>query len=73
MRKARGADLAYLATLPPDQARARLFNHEVDLDVIATARAVAASKREGRRQRQKLPKGEIQDSDCDSRGTYGAH
>jgi hypothetical protein len=56
MRKARGADLAYLATLPPDQARAPLFNHEVDLDVIATARAVAASKREGRRQRQKLPK-----------------
>jgi len=56
MRKARGADLAYLESMPAAQAGARRFVHEADLDAIATARAVAASKREGRRQRQKLPK-----------------
>src|ERR1700687_4227891 len=50
------ADLAYLGELPPDQARARRFVHEADLDSIATARAVAASRREGRRQRRRLPK-----------------
>jgi hypothetical protein len=49
------ADLAYLGELPPDQARARRFVHDADLDSIATARAVAASRREGRRQRRRLP------------------
>jgi hypothetical protein len=47
MRKSRGFDLAYLATLPPDQARARRIVHEVALDGIAVARMAAASKRDG--------------------------
>ena len=52
----RGHDLAYLTTLPSDQARARRFVHEtVDSD-IAVARMVGASQREGRRERRKLPK-----------------
>jgi hypothetical protein len=51
-RKARGHDLAYLATLPDYLVEARRFIHEADLDAIATARAVAAAKREGRAQRR---------------------
>jgi hypothetical protein len=55
-RKSRGADLAYLATLPPDQARARRMVHDaVDSD-IAVARIVGASQREGRRTRRGIPK-----------------
>jgi hypothetical protein len=54
-RKARGHDLAYLATLPDYLVEARRFIHEADLDAIATARAVAAAKREGRAQRRELP------------------
>ena len=54
MRKSRGADLAYLTTLPPDQARARV--HEAVESDIAIARSVGASQREGRRERRKLPK-----------------
>jgi hypothetical protein len=54
MRKARGYDLAYLATLPDYLVEARRFLHEADLDAIATARA--AAKREGRAQRRELPR-----------------
>jgi hypothetical protein len=54
MRKARGADLAYLAALPSYLAEVRRSVHEADLDAIATVRAATASKHEGRRQ---LPKG----------------
>jgi hypothetical protein len=49
MRRYRGADLADLEAMPAVQADARRFVHEADLDAIATARIVAASKREGRR------------------------
>jgi hypothetical protein len=56
MRKSRGADLAYLTALPPDQARARRMVHDaVDSDIVV-ARIVGASQREGRRKRRKLPK-----------------
>jgi hypothetical protein len=57
MRKARGADLAYLAALPSYLAEVRRSVHEADLDAIATVRAATASKHEGRRQRRQLPKG----------------
>jgi hypothetical protein len=56
MRRYRGADLAYLESWPAAQAGARRFVHEAHLDAIATAREVAASKREGRAQRRGLPK-----------------
>jgi len=49
MRKSRGADLAYLTTLPPDQARARRMIHDAVEFEIATARDVGAEQREGRR------------------------
>jgi hypothetical protein len=39
MRKARGADLAYLAALPSYLAEVRRSVHEADLDAIATVRA----------------------------------
>jgi hypothetical protein len=55
-RRRRGGDLAYLPALPADQAQARRFVHEAHRDLIATARAVAASRREGRDQRRGLPK-----------------
>jgi len=45
---------AQMESMPAAQAGARRFVHEADLDAIATARAVAASRREGRRQRRKL-------------------
>jgi len=48
MRKLRGANVAYLATLPSYLAEVRRSVHEADLDAIATARAVAASKRDSR-------------------------
>jgi hypothetical protein len=54
-RRRRGGDLTYLSALPADQAQARRFVHEAQAATIATARAVAASKREGRRQRHGLP------------------
>jgi hypothetical protein len=57
MRKARGADLAYLAALPSYLADVRCSVHEADLDAIATVRAATASKHEGRRQRRQLPEG----------------
>jgi hypothetical protein len=56
MRRYRGADLAYLEAWPSAQADARRFVHQAHLDTIATARAVAASRREGRDQRRGLPK-----------------
>ena len=55
-RKSRGADLGYLAALPPYQARARRMLHDtIDFD-IATARDVGASRREGRDMRRNLLK-----------------
>ena len=51
MRKSRGADLAYLTTLPPDQARARRMIHDAVESEVAIARDVGASRREGRRRR----------------------
>jgi hypothetical protein len=56
MRRSRGLDLAYLATLPPDQARARRFVHEAVESDIAISRSVGATQREGRRERRKPPK-----------------
>jgi hypothetical protein len=58
MRKSRhpDLDLAYLATLPPDQARARRMVHDaVDFDIFI-AKLATASRREGRRERRELPK-----------------
>jgi hypothetical protein len=55
-RRRRGSDLAYLSALPADQAQARRFVHEAHRDLIATTRAIAASRREGRTQRRGLPK-----------------
>jgi hypothetical protein len=52
MRKSRGADLAYLTTLPPDQARARRMIHDAVESEVAIARDVGASRREGRRARR---------------------
>jgi hypothetical protein len=51
----RGHDLAYLANLPDYLADVRRSIHEADLDAIATAKAAAAAKREGRNQRRELP------------------
>jgi hypothetical protein len=56
MRKSRGGDLAYLASLPADQARARRFLHEALESDIAIARMAGASRREGRRERRGLPR-----------------
>jgi hypothetical protein len=56
MSKSRGADLAYLATLPPDQARARRMVHQALDDQIFVAKLATASRREGRRERRELPK-----------------
>jgi hypothetical protein len=56
MRKSRGHDLVYLATLPPDQARARRFLHEAVESDIAIARMAGPSRREGRRERREMPK-----------------
>jgi hypothetical protein len=55
-RKARGYDLAYLDALPSYLVEVRRSIHEADLDVVATAKAAAAAKREGRDQRRELPK-----------------
>jgi len=56
IRKSRGADLAYLATMPPDQARARRMIHDaVDSDIFI-ARMAGASQREGRQERRGLPR-----------------
>jgi hypothetical protein len=71
MRKARGADLAYLAALPSYLAEVRRSVHEADLDAIATVRAATASKHEGRRQRRQLPG--FTDSDRGARSPSGAH
>jgi hypothetical protein len=48
MRRHRGGDLAYLATLPPEQAKARRFVHEAVASEIEIARMVSASRRERR-------------------------
>jgi hypothetical protein len=49
MRKSRGADLAYLTTLPPDQARARRMIHDAVESEVAIARDVGASRHEEHR------------------------
>jgi hypothetical protein len=49
MRKSRGADLAHLTTLPPDQARARRMIHDAVESEVAIARDVGASRREEHR------------------------
>jgi hypothetical protein len=54
MRRSRGYDLAYLTTLPPDQARGMV--HEALESDIAIARMAGASRREGRRERRGMPK-----------------
>jgi hypothetical protein len=55
MRKSSGGDLAYLATLPPDQARARRMIHDaIDSDIFI-ARMARASQREGRQARRGMP------------------
>jgi hypothetical protein len=55
-RKSRGGDLAYLASLPPDQPRARRMIHEAIDSDIATSRDVGAARREGRQERRGLPR-----------------
>jgi hypothetical protein len=55
-RKSRGADLAYLATMPPDQARARRMVHEADESAIAVEKMATAFRREGRQGRRGLPR-----------------
>jgi hypothetical protein len=55
-RKSRGANLAYLTTLPPDQARARRMLHDAVDSEIAIAKMVGASQREGRATRRNLLK-----------------
>jgi hypothetical protein len=55
-RKSRGGDLAYLASLPPEQASARRSIHEaIDSDIFI-ARMARASQREGRQARREMPK-----------------
>jgi hypothetical protein len=56
MRKSRGGDLGYLASLLPYLVETRRSIHEADLDAIATARAAGASRREGRRERREMPR-----------------
>jgi hypothetical protein len=56
IRKSRGADLAYLTALPPDQARARRMRHDADESEIAIGRMAGASRREGRDMRRNLLK-----------------
>jgi len=55
MRKIRGFDLAYLADLPPDQARARKMVHNATDDEIFVMKMATASRREGRATRRNLP------------------
>jgi hypothetical protein len=50
MRKSRGADLAYLTTLPPDQARARRMIHDaVESEVASPATSVPHAVKAGGR------------------------
>jgi hypothetical protein len=56
MRRHRGQDLVYLDTMPAALAGARRFVHEAHRGAIATARAIRASRCEGRSQRRGLPK-----------------
>jgi hypothetical protein len=55
-RKSRGGDLAYLATMPPDQASAQRMNHEIVDFEIATKRDARAARREGRQVRRGMLK-----------------
>jgi len=56
IRKSRGFDLAYLATMPPDQARARRMIHNAVDDEIFVMRLATTSQREGRATRRNLLK-----------------
>jgi hypothetical protein len=55
-RRYRDGDLAYLSTLPPDQARARRSVHAAIDDEIFVMRLARASQREGRQARRGLLK-----------------
>ena len=52
-RRSRGQDLAYLAAMPPEQARARRFVHEALISDIEIHKMVIASRRERRAQRKR--------------------
>src|ERR1700678_2068522 len=52
-RRSRGQDLAYLAAMTPDQARARRFVHEALISDIEIRKMVIATRREGRAERKR--------------------
>jgi hypothetical protein len=52
-RRSRGQDLAYLAAMPPEQARARRFVHEALISDIEMRKMVIASRRERRADRKR--------------------
>ena len=56
--RSRGQDLAYLAHMPPDQARARRFVHEALIAEIEVRQMVVASRRERRAVRAR-PQGNL--------------
>jgi hypothetical protein len=52
-RRSRGQDLAYLAAMPSDQARARRFVHEALISDIEIRKMVIVSRRERRAERKR--------------------
>jgi hypothetical protein len=52
-RRSRGEDLAYLATMLPDHARARRFVHEALISDIEIRKMVIASRKERRADRKR--------------------
>lgn len=52
-RRSRGQDLAYLAAMTPEQARARRFVHEALISEIEIRKMVIASRRERRADRKR--------------------
>jgi predicted nucleic acid-binding Zn ribbon protein len=55
-RRSRGQDLAYLAAMAPDQARARRSVHEALISDIEIRKMVIASRRERRADRKRSPR-----------------
>ena len=53
-RRSRGQDLAYLAAMSPDQARARGFVHEALISEIDIRKMVLASRRERSADRKRI-------------------
>jgi hypothetical protein len=53
-RRSRGQDLAYLAAMSSDQARARGFVHEALISEIEIRKMVLASRRERRADRKRI-------------------